>query len=102
MRPCATTPFTNNKILGFDFCYFYDGGERMRGFRILSGIAMSLLIASPSLAAETVTYTYDAKGRLTKVVRTGTVNNNVTVEYEHDKADNRTRVKTTNSPNPPP
>jgi hypothetical protein len=57
---------------------------------------------SPAIAAETVTYTYDAKGRLTKVVRTGSVNNNVTVDYEHDKADNRTRLKTTNSPNPPP
>ena len=52
-------------------------------------------------AAETITYTYDAKGRLVKVVRNGTVNNNVTVDYEHDKADNRTRLKTTNSPNPP-
>lgn len=57
---------------------------------------------TPAVATETVTYMYDAKGRLTKVVRTGTVNNNVTVEYDHDKADNRTRVKTTNSPNPPP
>ena len=62
----------------------------------------SLAIAPSATAAETVTYTYDAKGRLTKVVRTGSVNNNVTVEYEHDKADNRTRLKTTNSPNPPP
>jgi hypothetical protein len=53
-------------------------------------------------ATETITYSYDAKGRLIKVVRTGTVNNNVTVDYEHDKADNRTRLKTTNSPNPPP
>ena len=44
----------------------------------------------------------DTKGRLVKVVRTGTVNNNVTVDYEHDKANNRTRLKTTNSPNPPP
>jgi hypothetical protein len=59
-------------------------------------------LAVPALSAETVTYSYDAKGRLVKVVRTGTVNNNVTVEYTHDKADNRTRVKTTNSPNPPP
>jgi hypothetical protein len=59
-------------------------------------------LASSAMAAETITYTYDAKGRLVKVVRTGTVNNNVTVEYTHDKADNRTRVKTTNSPNPPP
>jgi hypothetical protein len=59
-------------------------------------------VGSASMAAETVTYTYDGKGRLTKVVRTGTVNNNVTTEYTHDKADNRTRFKTTNSPNPPP
>lgn len=74
----------------------------MGSLRVLSGIAAGLLIAISASAAETVTYSYDAKGRLTKVVRTGTVNNNVTVEYEHDKADNRTRVKTTNSSNPPP
>jgi len=61
-----------------------------------------MLVSSQVLAAETISYTYDAKGRLVKVVRTGTVNNNVTVDYEHDKADNRTRLKTTNSPNPPP
>jgi len=66
----------------------------------IAALGLMLLCASPAYSAETVTY--DAKGRLTKVVRTGTVNNNVTVEYEHDKADNRTRLKTTNSPNPPP
>jgi YD repeat-containing protein len=59
-------------------------------------------VAGSAAATEAITYTYDAKGRLVKVVRTGTVNNNVTVEYTHDKADNRTRVKVTNSPNPPP
>ena len=64
--------------------------------------AMLLAAAAPAFASETVTYSYDAKGRLVKVVRTGTVNNNVTVEYTHDKADNRTRLKVTNSPNPPP
>ena len=62
----------------------------------------ALGLMSPALATETITYTYDAKGRLVKVVRTGTVNNNVTTEYEHDKADNRQKVKTTNSPNAPP
>lgn len=46
-------------------------------------------------AAETVTYIYDAKGRLVKVVHTGTVNNNVQTTYSHDKADNRTNVTTT-------
>lgn len=69
---------------------------------ILAGVVGGLLAASPAVAAETITYSYDAKGRLVKVVRTGTVNNNVTVDYEHDKANNRTRLKTTNSPNPPP
>ena len=69
---------------------------------LLAILLPSLAIATPATAAETITYTYDAKGRLVKVVRTGTVNNNVTVEYTHDKADNRTRLKTTNSPNPPP
>lgn len=73
-------------------------------YRCVSAAAiLSLGLTSvPAIAAETITYTYDAKGRLVKVVRTGTVNNNVTTEYEHDKADNRTKVKTTNSPNPPP
>lgn len=63
-----------------------------------------LLLASipPALPAETIAYTYDAKGRLVKVVRTGTVSNSVTVDYEHDKADNRTRLKVSNSSNPPP
>ena len=69
---------------------------------LLLAILPPLAIALPAAATETVTYTYDAKARLVKVVRTGSVNNNVTVDYEHDKADNRTRLKTTNSPNPPP
>ena len=34
------------------------------------------LLSSAALATETITYTYDARGRLVKVVRTGTVNNN--------------------------
>lgn len=71
-------------------------------FVCMSALGLMLISPSPAFAAETITYSYDAKGRLVKVVRTGTVNNNVTVDYEHDKADNRTRLKTTNSPNPPP
>ena len=71
-----------------------------RGYALI--FAALPFFSAAANAAETITYTYDAKGRLVKVVRTGTVNNNVTVDYEHDKADNRTRLKTTNSPNPPP
>ena len=52
---------------------------------------------------ETITYTYDARGRLIKVVHTGTVNNNNQACYQYDKADNRTNVTTTvNSTSPPP
>lgn len=63
---------------------------------------LALVLVSGAFATETITYTYDAKGRLIKVVRAGTVNNNVTTEYTHDKANNRKTVVTTNSPNPPP
>lgn len=62
-------------------------------------LAAGLFVAGMAQAAETVTYTYDAKGRLIKVVHSGTVNNGVTVDYTHDAADNRTNVKTTGSPN---
>lgn len=64
--------------------------------------AVLFLAGTSAHAAETQKYRYDAKGRLVKVERTGTVNNGVTTEYTHDKADNRTRLKTTGSPNPPP
>jgi hypothetical protein len=64
--------------------------------------SIGLAIVTGAFGAETITYTYDAKGRLIRVVRTGTVNNNVTTEYTHDKANNRKTVVTTNSPNPPP
>jgi hypothetical protein len=65
-------------------------------------LAGCVALAVPAYAAETITYTYDAKGRVVKVVRTGTVNNNVTYDYTHDAANNRKKVKVTNSPNPPP
>ena len=69
----------------------------MRAFFVLA-----LLLATAADAPETITYTYDARGRLVKVQRTGTVNNGVTTDYVIDKADNRTNKTTTGSPNPPP
>lgn len=53
------------------------------------------LVGAVALAAETVTHTYDARGRLIKVVHTGTVNNNNQVCYKLDKAGNRERKKST-------
>ena len=68
--------------------------------RVFGGAMLAAgLLATSASATETVTYTYDAKGRLVKVERSGTVNNQAKTEYEHDKADNRKRVKTTNAPN---
>ncbi|MFM5918642.1 MAG: hypothetical protein ACKOOL_14065 [Novosphingobium sp.] len=69
---------------------------------LLKGFAASALIAlvasSAANAGETITYTYDAKGRLVKVVHAGTVNNNVQTTYTHDKADNRKNTTTTGAP----
>jgi hypothetical protein len=68
-----------------------------------AGLA-GLCLASAAIAAwasETIGYTYDARGRLVKVVRSGSVNNNVSANYSYDKADNRTNVNVT-SPNSPP
>lgn len=64
---------------------------------LFAAVALAFLFA-----AETITYTYDAKGRLVKVERSGTVNTGVKAEYSHDKANNRTNVTVTGSPNPPP
>lgn len=61
-------------------------------------VASAMGSATAALATETITYTYDAKGRVTKVVHAGTVNNGVTVQYTHDHADNRTHVTVTGAP----
>ena len=68
---------------------------------VLAAISVSVLPVM-AIAAETITYSYDAKGRLVKVERSGTANNNVKAEYSHDKADNRTNVTVTGSPNATP
>lgn len=66
----------------------------MRLFFATSALAL-LSIAAPGHASETTTYTYDAKGRLVKVQHSGGTNNGAATDYEHDKADNRKRVRTT-------
>jgi YD repeat-containing protein len=63
-------------------------------------IAAAIGIAAYASASETINYSYDARGRLVKVVRTGTINNNVIASYTHDKADNRTNVTVNGSSNP--
>jgi YD repeat-containing protein len=60
--------------------------------------AAALAVTAAAWASETITYTYDARGRLVKVERAGTVNNGVKAEYKYDKGDNRTNVNVV-SPN---
>ncbi|HEX8064069.1 MAG TPA: hypothetical protein VF535_12750 [Allosphingosinicella sp.] len=67
---------------------------------ILTGAAA--LAAASAMAAETIVYRYDARGRVVRVERSGTVNNNVVTAYTFDKADNRVAKTTTGSANPPP
>lgn len=70
--------------------------------RIIAGLLLLASGLNAAQAAETVTYKYDARGRLIEVKRTGTVNNNLQTNYTHDKANNRKTVVTINSPNVPP
>lgn len=48
-----------------------------------------LALGKPASAAETISYAYDAQGRLTTVTHSGTVNNGVQATYQFDAADNR-------------
>jgi hypothetical protein len=74
----------------------------MKQMRARAAAALLLGGAAPAGAAETIAYSYDARGRLVQVARSGTVNNGVATSYQFDKADNRTGKTTTGSPNPPP
>jgi YD repeat-containing protein len=67
-----------------------------------AAIAAVIAVTAAASAGETVNYSYDAKGRLVKVVRSGTVNQGVNASYGYDKADNRVSVNVSGSSNPPP
>jgi YD repeat-containing protein len=72
---------------------------RMKTIALVAGISVgAAIVGSLAMASETVNYTYDAKGRLVKVVHTGTVNNNVTSNYTFDDADNRKTMNVTGAP----
>lgn len=70
----------------------------------LMGAALVPAAAAP--AAETIHYSYDARGRLVTVERSGNPaaapGQPVVTQYVHDRADNRTAKTTTGSANPPP
>lgn len=55
-------------------------------------LATSILTATPLAAQETITYQYDALGRLVEVSTDGGPADNVNSDYTYDKAGNRTLV----------
>lgn len=61
------------------------------------GIAAAA-VATAGMAAETINYNYDARGRLKQVARSGSVNNGVATAYQFDRAHNRTRKTITGAP----
>ena len=59
----------------------------MRVAIALAVVAIGMVAAiSPSFASETISYSYDALGRLVKVVHAGSVNNNMQTVYVNDPA----------------
>jgi hypothetical protein len=65
--------------------------------RFLTALAVAGCAAA-AIASETVTYTYDARGRLIRVHSNGAYGANVMTNYALDKADNRTNRTTTGAP----
>ena len=58
-------------------------------------------LAGAAMAAETITYSYDARGRLVTVSHAGSVNAGITTSYTIDKADNRTNRTVTGASSQP-
>jgi hypothetical protein len=61
---------------------------------VIGGLCL-LFSFSQALAAETVTYAYDVKGRLDRAFTVNWPNNGTITTYDHDKADSRKIVKMT-------
>jgi YD repeat-containing protein len=101
-RPAGSVhlPFPYGCYFGYaDNCSVSRGEAAMRA---IPAAVVLLLLGVAADASETITYTYDARGRLVNVVRSGTINNNVVTNYIYDETNNRKSKTTTGSPNPPP
>lgn len=55
-------------------------------------LVISSSFPAAAFAAETITYTYDGRGRVVQVDHSGTANAGVSATYSYDDADNRTNV----------
>ena len=64
-------------------------------------LVAAISMALPAAASETITYSYDALGRLIQVARSGSVNNGASASYSYDPANNRTNVAVSGVSGPP-
>lgn len=71
------------------------GRDRM--MILLAGAAIAVVPAL-AIAAESITYRYDSRGRLIEVIRNTGAPANVVTNYTYDKAGNRTVKTTSGSP----
>ena len=69
---------------------------------LISVSVIALTIATSANATETVTYSYDAQGRLVQSVISGTVNNGQISVTTFDAAGNRTNYAVSTNGTPPP
>ncbi len=69
----------------------------MKSSYIVLAAAAALIGATSANAAETITYTYDAQGRVIQVHSTGSANGPSTTTYTYDKAHNRVSATTVKS-----
>lgn len=78
-------------------------GDQMLRYVLVLGLAMTPTFATPSFATETVTYSYDALGRLIRTVKSGGPSTGVDAQVGYDKVGNRINVTVTGAnSNPPP
>lgn len=73
-----------------------------RGFGLWLVALLGVAIATPTCAAETVTYSYDALGRLVGSSVSGGPSSGVNTTIAYDPADNRTNYQVTGSTQLPP
>ena len=64
---------------------------------LMAAATSTVALGAVGQASETITYKYDALGRLVETKSTGDVNNNVTMGTSYDPAGNRTNYNVTGS-----
>jgi large repetitive protein len=75
----------------------------MRTNRVrMAALIVGMFALGPAMASETITYTYDSRGRLVQTSHGGSVNNGILACYQYDRADNRQQVDVKNSGTCPP